>query len=48
MKRDAKLTKYMQFCHYFYLAVPNDQAMNEAAAAVTTQQIGILCVTDSL
>ncbi len=46
LKRDAKLTEYMQLCHYF--ALPNDQAMLEATATMKIQQIGILCVTDKV
>jgi len=33
LKRDATVTEYMPFCHYFYLALPNEPAMIEAAAA---------------
>lgn len=46
--RDEKLTEYIPFCHYFYLALPNDTAFIEAAKAVTTQQIGLLCITDEV
>lgn len=48
LKRDMKLTEYIPFCHYFYLAIPNEQAMIDAAASVTTKEIGILCVTDEV
>jgi hypothetical protein len=48
LKRDMKLTEYIPFCHYFYLAVPNEQAMIDAAASVITPNIGILCVTDEI
>jgi hypothetical protein len=48
LKRDMKFTEYMPFCHYFYLAVPNEQAMIEAAASVITPDIGILCITDKV
>jgi len=46
--RDTKLTEYMSFCHYFYLAIPNEPALIEAAENVTTQRIGLLCVTDEV
>jgi len=46
--RDEKLTEYMPFCHYFYLAFPNETAFIEAAKAVTTQKIGLLCVTNEI
>jgi hypothetical protein len=48
LKRDMKLTEYIPFCHYFYLAIPNEQAMIDAAASVTTKEIGILCVTEEV
>jgi len=48
LKRETKLTEYMPFCHYFYLAFPNETAFINAAKAVTTQQIGLLCVTDEI
>jgi len=48
LKRDMKLTEYIPFCHYFYLAIPNEQAMIDAAASVTTKEIGILCVTNEV
>ena len=48
LKRDMKLTEYIPFCHYFYLAIPNEQAMIDAVASVTTKEIGILCVTDEV
>jgi hypothetical protein len=48
LKRDMKLTEYIPFCHYFYLAIPNEQAMIDAAASVTTKEIGILCVTSEV
>jgi len=48
LKRDAQFTKYMQLCHYFFLAIPNETAFIEAAKDVITQQIGILCVTDEI
>jgi hypothetical protein len=46
--RDMKLTEYMSFCHYFYLAIPNDPAFIDAAESVTTRQIGLLCITDEV
>ena len=46
--RDMKLTEYMSFCHYFYLAIPNERAFIEAAESVTTQSIGLLTLTDKL
>lgn len=46
--RDTKLTEYMSFCHYFYLAIPNEPAFIEAAENVITKRIGILCVTDEV
>ncbi len=46
--RDIKLTEYMSFCHYFYLAIPNDPAFIDAAESVTTRQIGLLCITDEV
>jgi len=46
--RDTKLTEYMSFCHYFYLAIPNEPTFIEAAENVTTQRIGILCMTDEV
>jgi len=46
--RDMKLTEYMSFCHYFYLAIPNERAFIEAAESVTTPSIGLLTLTDKL
>lgn len=46
--RDMKLTEYMSFCHYFYLAIPNEHAFIEAAESVITPSIGLLTLTDKL
>ena len=48
IQRDTKLTEYMPFCHYFYIAVPNETAFIDTAKAVITQQIGLLCITDEV
>lgn len=48
LRRDMKLTEYMSFCHYFYLAIPNERAFIEAAESVTTPSIGILTLTEQV
>lgn len=48
LKQDIKMTEYQAFCHYFYLAIPSDTNMIQLAIEVLTEDIGILCITDTI
>jgi len=43
---NSNFEELMRFCHYFYVAIPNDTYFIEAAKDLITKQVGILCVTD--
>ncbi len=48
LKNDKKMSEYIPFCHFFYLAIPNEQNFIETAKNLITPQIGILCITEEI
>jgi len=45
---NSNFPELMRFCHYFYVAIPNETYFIEIAKELITQKVGILCVTDEI
>jgi hypothetical protein len=45
---NSNFPELKRFCHYFYVAIPNETHFIDLAKELITQQVGILCVTDEI